>query len=321
MDLQVAIPDSFLLPYIREFLPSIPTKTIVNSRQYLCSLLQLNSLLIKYITSRVKAEQVPIYTFATDLYGSTDGPLQAWSLFFQCQYINSVNYTGYHAVRLYVNILHLFENPNQELILKSAKLLKPALHRLDRDNKKKIFALVRQNMYRNEHILEQQIHIWKLIVLDPEFFYTYRKLLSPDIISGLRHLSILSQNAYSRRELSLNILSVITSYRMREIKEDPNKGYFDYSGECLVISKEGQAAGIFLLIQMLNFASRTILISSTIISEQGLCRQGFVLIRSILSLSDQIPIDLNTIDKLSSRYERTLLFYEGQRTIQSIVTI
>ena len=142
IDLNVAIPDAFLLPYLREFLPSLQTRNGHHSIPYLCSLLKLNSLLAKFAADRVRAEHGPIVKFATDLYESSNDLIQAWAVYFLCQYTNTVQFSEVHASRLFVMILNMYKNRNQDLVLKSARLLFPSLNQIGKEYKEKIFLQV-----------------------------------------------------------------------------------------------------------------------------------------------------------------------------------
>lgn len=90
---------------------------------------------------------------------------------------------------------------------------------LDSKNKLVLFARVRQNMLMNEHLIEQQIHIWRLIVQNPEFFFPFRAKIVTHILREMRHLGIRSTDAYANRELSVDMLCLITSFDIRDEKE------------------------------------------------------------------------------------------------------
>ena len=90
---------------------------------------------------------------------------------------------------------------------------------LDSKNKLVLFARVRQNMLMNEHLIEQQIHIWRLIVQNPEFFFPFRAKIVTHILREMRHLGIRSTDAYANRELSVDMLCLITSFEIRDEKE------------------------------------------------------------------------------------------------------
>lgn len=90
---------------------------------------------------------------------------------------------------------------------------------LDSKNKLVLFARVRQNMLMNEHLIEQQIHIWRLIVQNPEFFFPFRTKIVTHILREMRHLGIRSTDAYANRELSVDMLCLITSFEIRDEKE------------------------------------------------------------------------------------------------------
>lgn len=75
----------------------------------------------------------------------------------------------------------------------------------------------------------------------------------------------------------------------------------------------------FLLVESFNLAVHIILLHSMTYGEQTLCQRGFALIRTIFSISNEIPIDLNRISQQFSQHQRTLLFYTGERRIPFIL--
>ena len=64
-------------------------------------------------------------------------------------------------------------------------------------------------MLMNEHITEQQTHIWRLLLLLPEFFYPVHEQLSMLIMSFMRKIGTRSVNAHDNRELCLNMISLL----------------------------------------------------------------------------------------------------------------
>ena len=224
IDLNVAIPDAFLLPYLREFLPSLQTRNGNPSIPYLCSLLKLNSLLAKFAADRVRAEHGPIVKFATDLYESSNDLIQAWAVYFLCQYTNTVQFSEVHASRLFVMILNMYKNRNQDLVLKSSRLLIPSLNQIGKEYKEKIFLQVRQRLCTSEQYKDQQIHILNLIVQNLKFFYVTHKSVSQIILNRVRFLSVNSRNAYNNRKLYIDILCVVVSFLLRQKREDATMG-------------------------------------------------------------------------------------------------
>lgn len=69
----------------------------------------------------------------------------------------------------------------------------------------------------------------------------------------------------------------------------------------------------FLLVESFNLAVYIILLYSMTYGEQTLCKRGFALIRTIFSISNKIPVDLNSISQQFSHHQRTLLSYNGER--------
>ena len=229
IDLETAIPTSFLESYITQYLQSLQPHASAVHKDLLIALLQLNALLIKHLSSRISPYRKVFNAFAIHLYTFAYDDVVAWSLYFQCQFLVAYQYNGVQIIKLFINIIHLYSNRSRDVIYHAASLLSArsasclasfiAMLRLDSKNKLVLFARVRQNMLMNEHIIEQQIHIWRLIVQNPEFFFPFRVKFIFHILREMRHLGIRSTDAYANRELSVDMLCLITSFDIRDEKE------------------------------------------------------------------------------------------------------
>lgn len=229
IDVESAIPTSFLEAYITQYLQSVQARAAGVHKDLLIALLQLNALLIKHLASRISPYRKLFNAFAIHLYSSACDDVVAWSLFFQCQFLVAYQYNGVQIIKLFINIIHLYANRARDVVYRAAALLSArsaalfssllAMLQLDSKNKLVLFARVRQNMLMNEHLIEQQIHIWRLIVQNPEFFFPFRAKIVTHILREMRHLGIRSTDAYANRELSVDMLCLITSFEIRDEKE------------------------------------------------------------------------------------------------------
>ena len=332
----IAIPSSFLDAYLGSYLPSIDTKQPTLSTGLLTVLLRFNTLLIKHLTDNVLPRRNTLFAFAWDLYQSTDDSLLSWSLFFLCQFINSCQISSNFTIKIFFNILHLYKNPYSDLIYRAASLLTPGidlfissfvvLMSFDTKTKETIYTRVRQNMLMNEHILDQQIHIWRLFVLFPEFFYPSHDRFSIQILTELRRIGTRSANAYSNRELYLNLLYLLTAYSIRSKKDCPSnnspqdtntdlsliRDCIDKSSDLPRTESRCVAENTRLIIHthLTIQACRILLIASMYPAEQSLTKRGFDLLKLILTLTPHIPMKLQEIDDSFPFYNKTLMNYK-----------
>lgn len=166
--------------------------------------------------------------------------------------------------------------------------------------KEAIYKRVQQNMLMNEHIIEQQIHIWRIIVLIPEFFYPMNESYYFQILTDLRHIGTRSAGAFANRELYLKVLNVITAFAIRSKREGVPATEPSFSET---------SRGPFIRHITIQ-ACRIVLISSMYPLEQSLCRRGFDLIQTILTLKPHTPLVLKELDDLFPFYNKTLMFYK-----------
>lgn len=214
---------------------------------------------------------------------------------------------------------------------------------LDSKNKLVLFARVRQNMLMNEHLIEQQIHIWRLIVQNPEFFFPFRAKIVTHILREMRHLGIRSTDAYANRELSVDMLCLITSFAIRDEKEKgasatpvtntpvtntpatntpASNGMTDTTdmtnGIVLPgLEKEGDKAELIsqetlrllAYTQLMNSLCRTVLISCVNPAEQRVCLRGFRLMEVILRRTPRLTLRLDDVDHFTHFYDKLLINY------------
>lgn len=219
---------------------------------------------------------------------------------------------------------------------------------LDSKNKLVLFARVRQNMLMNEHLIEQQIHIWRLIVQNPEFFFPFRAKIVTHILREMRHLGIRSTDAYANRELSVDMLCLITSFEIRDEKEKgasatpatntptstpvtntpatntpASNGMTDTptdmtNGIVLPgLEKEGdkvelisqETLRLLAYTQLMNSLCRTVLISCVNPAEQRVCFRGFRLMEVILRRTPRLTLRLDDVDHFTHFYDKLLINY------------
>ena len=353
IDVEAAIPTSFLEAYITQYLQSVQTRAAGVHKDLLIALLQLNALLIKHLASRISPYRKLFNAFAIHLYSSACDDVVAWSLFFQCQFLVAYQYNGVQIIKLFINIIHLYANRARDVVYRAAALLSArsaalfslllAMLQLDSKNKLVLFARVRQNMLMNEHLIEQQIHIWRLIVQNPEFFFPFRAKIVTHILREMRHLGIRSTDAYANRELSVDMLCLITSFAIRDEKEKgasatpvtntpvtntpatntpASNGMTDTTdmtnGIVLPgLEKEGDKAELIsqetlrllAYTQLMNSLCRTVLISCVNPAEQRVCLRGVRLLEVILRRTPRLTLRLDDVDHFTHFYDKLLINY------------
>lgn len=146
----------------------------------------------------------------------------------------------------------------------------------------------------------QQTHILRLIIQNPSFFYPFRDVFCGYMLGKIRHIGVRNLEATGNRELVINVLSLITSYYVRQREERKNSPN--------VTTEHTQETVMRLFnTQLLNTCCRLLLISSMYFGDQVNCRRCFILLKDILTLVPRAPILLDVIDNLSGLSNETLL--------------
>lgn len=156
---------------------------------------------------------------------------------------------------------------------------------LSDEEKAKYHAIIQRNMQKNEHILNEQIHIWKLIIQNAEFFYEKGYSIFVAILNNIKSLSPRT-NEY--RELRVDLISLVTSFFARKRAE--NK-----INEMEINNHLASTAA-----QLLMYISRSY--QDTLLYERG-CD----LLNRVFSLSPLTPLKLEDIDR------STMAFVDSNR--------
>ena len=154
---------------------------------------------------------------------------------------------------------------------------------MDEAGRKKLCARVNANMQMNEHILEEQTHIWKLIIQHADFFFTCGDALFYHILFYARSIAIRS---YSNRELLVDVISLVAAFYTRKQKSH-------------VPTSEEYQSQLHINTHMLNTMIKVLLFTAINQQEQLLFKRCCDLVNTVLSLNPQQPINLNDFDRPS----------------------
>ena len=226
------------------------------------------------------------------MYRVTDDSVFAYALLFLCQFLNYQNNKDLTTV-LFVNIIHSYNNKNLNIIYRASNLLEKriflfisysyiiALLEMEEKDRSQLRSRVLANMQMNEHILDEQIHIWRLIIQHAEFFYSNGDSIFYNILSNSACLSFSSSN---HRELYLDIFSLVTAFYLRKQREKQpiNIAPSVFSHLLITVALD--------LVYILTLSNQ----------ESFLFHRGCELLSSILTLRPQEPFSL---DKFDSRYQ------------------
>ena len=111
---------SFIDSYVN-YLPTLTPKTPFSSPTYLVALLKLNTVCIQYLSDHLMSYRSILFSFAWDLYRGTNDLQVAYALLFLCQFVK-VYQTDDLVTRLYLNIIHLFNNPYLDIIYRASQI-------------------------------------------------------------------------------------------------------------------------------------------------------------------------------------------------------
>lgn len=197
--------------------------------------------------------------------------------------------------------------------------------RLDAKNQLILFARVRQNMLMNEHIIEQQLHIWRLIIQNPAFFYPFREKVVTHILREMKHLGIRSQDAFSNRELSLDMMGLIISFGIRDTREREEGAptprllpEFELDSQDAKAQMTEEALFLLVHTQVMNTICRVILISCVNPAEVHLCYRGLKLMEMLIPFQPRVPLCLEDVDHFSHYFDQLLTNYPESSPRESV---
>lgn len=154
---------------------------------------------------------------------------------------------------------------------------------MDESARKKLCSRVTANMQMNEHILEEQTHIWRLIIQHADFFFTCGDALFYHILFYTRSIAIRN---YSSRELLVDVISLVAAFYVRKQKEH-------------VPTQEEYQSQLRVNMHMLNTMVNVLLFTAINQQEQLLFKRSCDLVNMVLSLNPQQPLNLSDFDRPS----------------------
>ena len=123
LDLKLIFSEAFLNGYVKEYLSSVIQSDATISKYLLVAILKLNIVLFRHLYKQLGDYDQEMKAFADHLYTSVDDRVVSYSLLFLCQHCNCCNEQD-QAQRLFLNMIHLYDNRCQDVIMKASGLLK-----------------------------------------------------------------------------------------------------------------------------------------------------------------------------------------------------
>ena len=251
-----------------------------NSTPLFVSLLKLNTVLIENLTDQFYSYRQSLFTFAWRLYQGDNDQQVAYALLFICQFVKQYKVDNL-VNRLYINIIHLYNNAYLSVVYRASQLLSDRLLAMDATAQNKLSRRIYMNLQMNDHIIDQQIHIWRLIIQLPEFFYPSGDHLFFQIFSSSKSL-ILRSGQY--RELMIDIISLVASYYYRKQRDSTQKK----------VDNDMQRT---INLHMMITVCRVLQVSVSSPQDQLLFRRSCELAKTILQLTPMQPLSLDDMDR------------------------
>ena len=254
------------------------------------------------------------------------------------------------AMRLYLNVIHLYNNSHIDVIYQAVQILAKCreimpnyglaiiclvlyidIITLDGERQNRLCKRVITNLKMNDHLIDQQIHICKLVVLSPALYFAHGDYVFGQMISASKYFS---SRAY-QRELLVDIGSLVTAFyyhKYKKLLETKPSLFEDNHGSSNSNTKRvstSTSTGINIIIpaavnrpssssssshsstsldenmlsivsmNVLSTACRLLQLTASNNSDQVLFRRCCELIRMVFMLKPQKPIDLKQLEQPS----------------------
>lgn len=197
---------------------------------------------------------------------------------------------------------------------------------LDGERQSRLCKRVSANLVMNDHLLDQQVHICKLVILSPALYFAHGDYIFWQLIYTLKYMG---SRAY-QRELLVDIGSLVTAFyyhkfkKLLETKPNPledrggrvshHSGVSTSTGINIIIpasvnrpsssssshpssSEENVLAVVSMTV--LSTACRLLQLTASSIPNQLLFRRCCELIQMVFMLKPQKPIDLRQLEQPS----------------------
>ncbi len=185
-------------------------------------LLQLATLLIRYLKDQLVSHRKELIKFAWDRLKREDSISKHWAYVNVCRFIEAYDAPHKIILQVYVALLRAFQPENRPLLKQALDILTPALPKRlpPAEHKYPIWIRYTKKIIVEEgHSLPHLIHIWHFLVRHADLFYSSRAQFVPQMVNSLNRIGMANSCPVENRKLAVDLADLVISWDHRRIEE------------------------------------------------------------------------------------------------------
>lgn len=186
----------------------------------LIHLLQLSTLLIRYVPKALVNHRKELIKFGWNQLKREDSPSKQWAFVNISYFLQQYQAPEKIILQVFVALLRAYQPEQTRLVTEALDALAPALPaRLPPgDHKYPIWIrYTKKSLIESGHSLPQLVHIWSLIVRHSGLFYASRAQFVPQMVNLLSRLGLPTSSSHANRALSVDLVELIIKWENERI--------------------------------------------------------------------------------------------------------
>ena len=178
-------------------------------------LLKMITLIIEHLGTQLAHHRKDLIKFAWNHLKADDTTTKNWAYVNVCRFIAVYDTPSKIIIQVYVALLRTLPTDCKELVRIAIDTLLPALpQRLSAPDYVKAMKWTKKVLVEEGHAMPQLLHIWNVMIRHSTFYYSYRHLLVPSMVSSISKLGLMSSCPPEYRQISVGITNVILGWEM-----------------------------------------------------------------------------------------------------------
>ncbi|CAN8229179.1 unnamed protein product [Cochlearia groenlandica] len=185
-------------------------------------LLQLATLLLKYIQSDLVYHRKELIKFGWNHLKREDSASKQWAFVNVCHFLDAYQAPEKITVQIFVALLRTCQPENKMLVKQALDILLPALpKRLPLgDSRTPIWIRYTKKILVEEgHSIPNLIHIFQLILRHSDMFYSCRAQFVPQMVNSLSRLGLPYNTTAENRRLAIELAGLVVSWERKRQTE------------------------------------------------------------------------------------------------------
>ncbi|CEG01408.1 Tetratricopeptide-like helical [Ostreococcus tauri] len=210
------VTDDFVSELVTDvFEPSDGGNDALYTESVLIQLLQLSTLLIRYVPKTLVDHRKELIKFGWNHLKREDSSSKQWAFVNISYFLQQYQAPEKIILQVFVALLRAYQPEQKALVTEALDALAPALPvRLPPGEHKYPIWIryTKKSLIEGGHSLPQIVHIWSLIVRHAKLFYSSRAQFVPQMVNLLSRLGLPTSSSHVNRALSVDLVELIINW-------------------------------------------------------------------------------------------------------------